>query len=197
MRILSASALVALLLLAPGSPVISAQSAKTRVLPAAATDGTSSVSNVPNFMVVLDEGGSLPSEPKATCDNSASGSFKSTAGVHLEHYFADAKTTFDQKVGVLRQYMGLKQAAESEAAGAPVVAEAMTGGEAMYFVTTHQCVQDANPSSTQVSYLMRVIHDTTYAEIRVTMYAASPDAARKYAREIAQKISALDYASLK
>ena len=197
MRTFAAVTLAALLLPTPGSSVVSAQAAKTHVLPSAATEGTSNVSNVPNFMVLLDEGGTVPSEPKATCDNSASGSFKSNAGLHLEHYFPEAKTTFDQKVSVLRQYMGLKQAAESEAAGAPVVAEAMDGAEAMYFVATRPCVQDANPTSSQVSYMVRVIHDTTYADIRITMYAASPDAARKYAREMMQKIGTLNYAAMK
>lgn len=186
-----------LLLLTQAGSVAVAQAAKTHVLPAIATDATSNVSNMPNFMVLLDEGGTVPSEPKATCDNRAAGNSRSNAGVHLEHYFPDAKATFDQKVGVLRQYMGLKQAAQSEAGSAPVVFETIDGAEAAYFVATGPCIQDANPASSQVSYMVRVIHDTTYADIRVTMYAASPDAARKYAREMLQKISALNYAALK
>ena len=148
-------------------------------------------------MVTMDEGGAVPSEPGATCDNRPDGNSQSTAGFHLEHYYAGAKDTFDQKVAVLGQYMGLKPAVQGAAGAAAVVLETLDGAEAAYFVAPQQCVQDAHPTATRVHYQVRLIRDTTYADITIDLYASSVDPARRYAREIMQKIGALDYASVK
>jgi len=195
-RAVSSAIAVGVLASPPLGRVVSAQT-KAYTLPGAATDPSSIVSNVPNFMVSMDEGGTVPSEPKATCDNRATGNSRSTAGLHLEHYFAGAKDVFDQKVGVLRQYMGLKQAVQGAAGSSAVVMETLDGSEAAYVITSRPCIEDANPSATNVEYHVRLIRDTTYADIIITMYAATPDTARKYAREMLQKIAAVDYASVK
>jgi hypothetical protein len=179
-----------------GAPGTFAQS-KPYALPAAASEGTSVVNHVPNVMVLMDEGGTVPSEPAATCDNRVDGNSKSTAGFHLEHYFAGAKDTFDQKVSVLRQYMGVKQAVQLEAADTPVVTETLDGLEAAYAVVKRTCVQDTHPSATRIEYHARLIRGTMYADLIVQMYAADPDAARKYVREMVQKIGALNFASVK
>jgi hypothetical protein len=170
---------------------------KAWALPAVAADPTSTVMNVPSFMVSMDEGGSIPSEPAATCDDKPGGNSAGSAGLHLEHYFADAKVTFDQKVGLLRQYMTLKQGVQSDAGSAAVIVETLDGAEAAYFIAKGDCIQDAHPSATRVRYYARLIHDTTYADITIAMYAMTPDAARKYAREMLQKIGGLNYASVK
>jgi hypothetical protein len=193
----SAIVIVALVGSSHGSAVSAQVATKAYALPAAATDVSSVAGNVPNFMVTMDEGGAVPSEPGATCDNRPNGNSAGTAGFHLEHYYPGAKDTFDQKVLVLRQYMGLKQAVQGEAGPAAVVLETLDGAEAAYFVATRQCVQDAHPTATRVHYQVRLIRDTTYADITVDLYAANVDPARKYAREIMQKIGILNYASIK
>ena len=177
-----------------GMPGLLAQT-KTYALPAVATDGASIVNNVPGFMVMMEEGGSVPSEPASTCDDRADGNSKSNAGFHLEHYFA--KDAFDQKVGFLRQYIGLKQAVQAKAGQATVVMETLGAFEAAYIVAKQPCVEDAHPSATRVEYHSRLIRDMTYADLEVTIYAAGPDPARKYVREMIQKIEALDYGSVK
>lgn len=183
-------ALAAGALAAPGQTKIYA-------LPAAATDANSVVSNVPEFMVVMDEGGTLPSDAAATCDNRTDGNSKSTAGFHLEHYFAGAKAVFDQKVTILRDHMSLRQAAQAEAPDAKVVTESLDGLEAAYAVVAQTCVQDARPSATRIDYYARLIRGSTYADITVRLYAPTPAQARAYAQEIARKIGSINYASVK
>jgi len=190
-------------------PVVGAQTKTSHALPASATEVTSMASNVPNFMVTLDEGGTVPSEPKATCDGlAASMSSASTVGLHLEHYFPAAKDVFDQKATVLRQYMGVKTAVQAESntkvmgsddapAVSAIVVETLDAMEAAYFVRTTPCVENANPKATMVYYQVRLMRDATYADIIVRLYAAGPDPARKLAREIMQKAAALNYAALK
>jgi hypothetical protein len=170
---------------------------KIYALPTAATEGTSVVSNLPDFMIVVDEGGTLPSDPAATCDNKADGNSKSTGGFHLEHYFTPAKVVFDQKVTVLRDHMPLRQAAQAESGDAKVVTESVDGLEAAYAVVTQTCVGDARPSATRIDYYARMIRGTTYADITVRLYAPDPGKARAYASEMARKIGALNYASVK
>jgi len=193
----SAVVIAALIGSHPGSVTAAQPTSHAYALPGIAVDATSTVMNVPNFMVTMDEGGRIPSEPGATCDNRPDGNSAGNAGFHLEHYFADAKVTFDQKVGVLRQYMGLKQGVQQEAGSAAVVSETLAGAEVVYFIVKGECVQDAHPTFTRVSYHARLIRDTTYADIAIVMYAFSPDAARKHAQEMIQKIGALNYASVK
>lgn len=82
----------------PGAMAAPAQT-RTYALPALATEGQSTVMNVPGFMVLMDEGGTVPSDATATCDNQPDGNSSSSVGFHLEHYFADAKDIFDLKVG--------------------------------------------------------------------------------------------------
>lgn len=194
---LASAAVIAALIGSHRSSVVSAQpTSNAHALPGVARSATSTVMNVANFMVTMDEGGSVPSEPGATCDNRPDGNSAGTAGFHLEHYFPDARITFDQKVAVLRQYMGLKQGVQGEAGSATVVSETLDGAEVAYFIVNGPCVQDVHPTATRVSYHARLIRDTTYADIAIVMFAASPDAARKYAREVIQKIGVLDYASV-
>jgi hypothetical protein len=183
------------------SGAMAQMSSKARLLPASATEATSIVSNVPDFMVLMDEGGKVPGDPKAACDNRA---HPGVAGLHLEHYFAGAGPTFEQKVGILRQHMGLKQAALGEAGAATVVMETLDGAEVAYFVVTLVCPNDpsalersVNARDVKVHYLTRLIKGTTYADIRVEMQAPNPDAARKFTREILQKIGTIDFSSVK
>lgn len=179
----AAAAILIALICSPSVPIASAQlSTKAYALPGAVTDATSIVSNLPNFMVSMDEGGTVLNEPKATCDNRADPNGK--AGLHLEHYFADAKVVFEQKAGVLRQFP-IKQDLQNEAGSAAVVSEILDGAEA------------ANPNTTRVKYHARLFRDTTYAEISIDMSAVGPDTPRKYAREMMQKIGALNYSSVK
>lgn len=182
--------------IAAGAMAAPAQT-RTYALPASATEGSSVVNNMPDFMVVIDEGGTVPSDATATCDNRPDGNSRSTAGFHLEHYFAGAKATFDQKVTILREHMSLRQAAQAEAGEAKVVMESLDGLEAAYAVVTQACVGDARPAATRIDYYARLIRGTTYADITVRLYAPGPDPARTYAREIVRKIGALDYASVK
>ena len=185
------------LVLAQFGAAASAQSRKPSVLPGAATDTTSTASRAATLMVVIEERGTLASEPKATCDNQPSGgNFNGSVNLHLEHYLPDGKMVFDMKVGTLHQTT-VKQLAENDADSAKVVAETIDGAEVAYFTTTTGCVQDVNPTSTKVDLFAHLIRDTTYAEIRISMFAATPDAPRKYLREMVQKIAALDYASIK
>lgn len=197
----------AMSILAAIAIVLLQSSAKARALPDGATAVTSNAADVPAFMVSLTEGGSLPSEAKATCDNRAAGSFQSTAGLILEHYYPDAKAVLEQKV----QYMpGIKATAQSEYDQAETASsnprfirksglafETIDGAQGAYYTVTAGCVEDANPASTKVYYLARLVQDATYADIRVEMYASSPDSARTQVRAIMQKVKTLNYASLK
>lgn len=178
--------------------VVSAQAAtKAYALPAAATEPTSFVSNVPDSMLSLNEGGSVPSEPAATCDNRTDGNSPSGVGVGLQHYYPAAKGMFDQIVGVLRQYGGVAKEAQIEAGSAAVVSETLRGAEAAYYFETRECIQDAHPTATRILYRARLIQATTLVDISVKMHAKNPDAARKYATEMMQKIAALNYTAVK
>ncbi len=67
---------------------ISAQSADTNhALPSNATEVANTVSNTPGFMVMLLEGGTVPSETKSTCDRKTDGIFKSSTGFAQQHYY--------------------------------------------------------------------------------------------------------------
>jgi hypothetical protein len=152
---------------------------------------------VPGVMVLMDEGGTLPSEAAATCDNRADGNSKSTAGFHLEHYFEGTKIVFEQKATLLKDQMSLRQAAQAEAGEAKVVMESLDGLEAAYAVVSQPCIGDAHPSATRIDYFARVLRGTTYADITVKLYARGAEPARAYVREIVRKIGAIDYASIK
>ncbi len=186
----------ALFLLIAAAPMAAPSQMKIYALPAAATEGNSVVNNMGDFMLIMDEGGTLPSDAGATCDNRTGGNSKSTAGFHLEHYFEGAKDSFAVKVSILRAQT-VRQAAEAEAGEARVVADSLDGLEAAYAVVAQACIQDARPSATRIDYYARLIRGTTYADIRVSLYAPGPEPARAYAREIVGKIAALNYASVK
>ena len=93
--------------------------------------------------------------------------------------------------------MAQNEAAQAEGAKPAVVTETTDGADVAYFVTTRPCVMDKNPKSTSVDMFARLIHDTTYADVAIRMFAANPDAARTYLREMLQKVGTLDYASIK
>jgi len=211
--IVAAFAIVASQALLPGGSAAYAQgSSKNFALPAGTTDVENIVSNVPNFQASLTEGGTVPSEAKSTCDNRADGSFKSTVGLNLAHYFAGGKSGLDQQVAAYQAMGGfLKMAVgeahdkvEAEAQGrrpfvrkSAVTFETVGGASAGYFTVTYGCVQDANPASTVTYYTAHSTQDSNWLIVSIQMYAAGPDLARKYALEILQKVKALDYASLK
>lgn len=185
-----------MLLLIAAGPVAASSQTKTYALPAAATEGSSVVNNMGDFMLIMNEGGTLPSDAGATCDNRADGNSKSTAGFHLEHYFAGAKDVFAQKVSILRGQT-VREAAQAEAGEAKVVPDSLDGLEAAYVIVAQPCIGDARPSATRIDYYARLIRGTTYADITVRLYAPGPEPARGYAREIAKKIEALNYAAVK
>lgn len=211
--IVAAVAIVAAQALLPGGSGAYAQgSNKNFALPAAATEVENVVSNVPNFQASLSEGGTVPSEAKSTCDNRADGSFKSTVGLNLIHYFPGGKDGLDQQVaayqamgGFLKMAVnGAHEGIEAEAQGrrpfvrkSAVTFETVGGASAGYFTVTYGCVQDANPTSTVTYYTAHSTQDSNWLIVSVEMYAAGPDLARKYALDIIQKVKSLDYASLK
>lgn len=209
--ILAALAIIAAQAPSPGGAVAYAQgSNKNYALPADATEVENVVANVPNVMVTLDEGGTVPSEAKSTCDNRPGGSFKSTAGLNLGHYFAGGKAGFDQQVAAYQAMGGYLKAAVGEEWGkftadsppgfirkSAVTFETLGGASAAYFTVTLACVENANPTSTQTYYYAQSSQDSNWLLVTINMYAAGPDTARKYAQEIIQKVKALDYASLK
>lgn len=196
---LASAAIIVAVICSPSLAVVSAQiSTKAYALPGAATDPSSIVSNIPNFMVSMAEGGTVPGENKATCDNRAD---SGSAGFTLQHYFA--KDPFEQLAGVLRP-ITLTQSIHDEAGAATVVPDTVDGAEAVYFLIKSVCgppdmggPPPANPTSSRIVYQARLFRDTTYATFEVRMSAVGPDIPRKYVREMIQKIGALDYASVK
>ncbi len=194
---LASAAIIIAVICSPSRAVVSAQiSTKAYALPGAATDPSSVVSNVPNFMVSMAEGGTVPGENKATCDNRAD---SGSAGFTLQHYFA--KDPFEQMAGVLRP-ISLRRSIQDEAGAAAVVSDTPDGVEAVYYIVTGVCSPDigtppVNPTASRIVYQARLFRDTTYATFEVRMSAVGPDIPRKYVREMIQKIGALDYASIK
>jgi hypothetical protein len=147
-------------------------------------------------MILLDEGGGVPSEIKSTCDNLPAGNSKSTVGIHLEHYLPDAKMVFDQKVAVAK-LTTTKDLALGEAGSMPIVVEVIDGADAAYFVTKGPCIQDTNPTSNKIDLFVRLMRGTTFADIRVSVFAANVDPARKFAKEMLARVSTLDYSTIK
>jgi hypothetical protein len=174
-------------------PLASAQfSTKAYCLPSGATDIKSLVlANDPKFLVSISEGGAVPGDAKATCDNRA---VPGSVGLVLQHYFA--KEVFEQMAGVLRP-ITLTQSIHDEAGAATVVPDTVGGAEAVYFLIKSVCGPSdmggpppVNPTSSRIVYQARLFRDTTYATFEVRMDAVGPDIPRKYVQEMMQKIPA-------
>ncbi len=184
-------------------------------LPSNASGVEGVVSNIPDFMLTLTEGGAVPGEAKSTCDGQPNGVSKSNTGVVLQHYYdkdmlsqtAAAYASMGGMKGVFKksvedEYSNLENDPNVARLGGFVkkgilVTEQAGDVQVMYYSVTHNCVENANPAATRIVYHVMFLTDRNYALITNEVYAESPDIARKYAEESLARIKALDYEAVK
>ncbi len=191
--------------------ILSAQTTDTNyALPSEATEVANTVSNTPGYMVMLTEGGMVPSEIKSTCDGKSDGIFKSSTGLSLQHYYD--KQQLQQMSGAYASMGGLKSFfiknmqggydnAESGMNPGPILKKSkvevgeLQGAVVSYYTITYGCIQNDNPdaTATKIIYNAMLLTDNDYLIITNEIYSANADKARKYAEEIMSKVKALDY----
>ncbi len=184
-------------------------------LPAAAFGVEAVVSNVPGYMLTLNEGGFFQSDPKLTCDGQSNGVFKSRAGVVLQHYYdkdmltqtAMAYASMGGMKGMFKQsvegeYNDLETDVNVSRIGGFVkkgklVTEQSGDFQIMYYTLTHNCIENANPTATKIVYHVMLLTDVNYVLITNEIYSESMEQAKKYAEETLAKIKGLDYGAVK
>ncbi|HUP91992.1 MAG TPA: hypothetical protein VM074_07065 [Solimonas sp.] len=207
---------IKLLCLACVPLLVQAQMSSTNyALPGSAREVTALVmpSGAPgNF--ALTQGGVVPSQAAATCDNRAdSSTYRSDVGFVLERYAGDGLQNLQNKVEAYKMIGSFAVTARQEydQVGAdptdagrtrflkkgPFSTETNGGAEAATWSVTESCFQEAKPTATHQYYNARLVGDGTWLDIRISMYADSPDQARKYASEVIAKVRKLDYTSVK
>ncbi len=191
------------------SDTLSAQSSNTNyALPANATEIVNTVSNTPGYMLMLSEGGSVPSDGKSTCDGNADGAFKSSTGFSLQHYYD--KEQLSQMSSAYASFGGMKgmftksvedryNDYEKGMHPGPVQkkgklqTEELQGALVSYFMVTYGCVQTSNPTATIIICMAMLLTDADYAQISNEIYSSDIGVARKYTEETIIKIKALNY----
>jgi hypothetical protein len=179
---------------------------KSYGLPSVATD----VSKIPaavskGVSVSLQEGGTIPSEAKFTCDNQVAESFKSTAGYSLTHFFDGGKDILNQTLQAYKSIGGIAKEVKSdydhlneqEVPGFISKSElTIQGSNIVYYTLKTGCIQDKNETSTRVYYFVRISDDSNFGTIQIVLYDGTADKAGRYAAEILQKLKAIDYGSI-
>jgi hypothetical protein len=179
---------------------------KSYGLPAAATD----ISKIPPLVskdvsVFLQEGGNIPSEAKFTCDDQAEGSFKSSAGYSLTHYFDGGKETLKQTLQAYKMIGGFSNEVKQDyervnEQGMPgfISKSAITteGSTIVYYTVKTGCIQDKNETATRVYYFVRVSDDSNFGTIQIVLYDGSAEKAARYAAEMMKKLKSLDFSSI-
>jgi hypothetical protein len=190
---------------------VSAQGTDTNYgLPSNATDISNIVSNTPGFMLSLQEGGSVPSETKSTCDGKSDGIFKSTTGLSLQHYYdkeqlRQMNNAYVSVGGMKGMFVKSQEDGYSDFENGmhpgPVLKKGemqmgeVQGAMVSYFTVTYGCIQNDNPdaTATKTIYHAMLLTDNNYLLITNEIYSANADLAKKYTEEIITKIKALNY----
>ena len=188
---------------------VSAQSTDTNyALPSNAMEISNNVSNTPGFMLSLQEGGTVPSDSKSTCDGKTDGTYKSSVGFTLQHYYDkeqlkqmnDAYTSMGgMKAYYLKTIQSGYDSTEPGLYQGPVLKkgklEVSESQEAVvsYYTITYGCIQNSNPTATKTVYNVMLLTDNDYLQIANEIYSANVEIAKKYADEIIAKIKALDF----
>ena len=195
---------------------VSAQTSTANyTLPESAVGVEAVVNNIPGYMLTLNEGGTVQSDAKSTCDGQANGVSKSGVGVVLQHYYdkgmvsqtSVAYASMGGLKGVFKQsvegeYSDLENDVNVSRLGGFVkkgklMIEQSGDVQVMYYSLTHNCVENANPTATKIVYHVMLLTDENYVLITNEIYSQSIEQAKKCAEESVAKIRALDYQSVK
>lgn len=187
-----------------------AQSSNTNyALPSDATEVSNNINNTPGFMLILSEGGTVPSDSKSTCDGEVNGTAKSSTGLSLQHYYD--KQQLQQTSAAYASMGGMKamfiksmeekynnfengmQPGPIQKKGKLETGE-LQGAVVSYFIVTYGCIQEdgKTTAATKVIYDAMLLTDSDYLLITNEVYSASIDKAKKYAEEIIAKVKKLD-----
>lgn len=146
-------------------------------LPAAAFGVEAVVSNIPGYMLTLNEGGAVLGDAKSTCGGKPNGVFKRMAGVVLQHYYdkdmlsqtAAAYASMGGMKGVFKQsvegeYNDLENDVNVFRLGGFVkkgklVTEQSGDVQVMNYILKHNCVGNANPTATKVVYHVMLLNE--------------------------------------
>jgi hypothetical protein len=191
---------------------LSAQSTTNYALPANATEVRNNVSNTPEYMLNLQEGGTVPGEGQSTCDGETNGVFKSTTGLSLQHYYDEEqlkqRNTAYASIGGMKGVF-LKGSEENYndfekgmhpgivLKKGPLQTAELQGAVVSYFTVTYGCIQNKNTTATKTIYKALLLTENNYAQLSIEVYSANAEMARKYAEEMISKIKTLDYGRVK
>ena len=172
---------------------VSAQSADTNyALPSNAMEISNNVSNTPGFMLSLQEGGTVPSESKSTCDGKPDGIYKSSVGFTLQHYYdkqqlKQMNDAYASMGGMKAWYIKTMQSGYDSTEpglnqgpllnkGKLDISESQ-GAVVSYYTITYGCIQNSNPSATKTIYNVMLLTDNDYLQITNEIYSANVEIA--------------------